>query len=314
MIPTKLSHFDQATKTELLGKTDTESIIFTGIASNQWCIGDVPHVSYIASIVTDSVLQHFSDNYQKDLVALNCFYFSKTIPGPLIVEIEELKMSKKGYCVVRALLKQKKDLTPLRDIKAYKSAEWLVKLHCIFTIGNMDSEKGVTSFYRNPIAPSKEYIEPYHYAFMGEFLKTTIDATTFPRNDKQPGKPEIIQTVEFSDGRNIDFKSIPYLCDMFVTPPSLLGPSVLGGLVWCPTMQLEVQFKKRPTGKEVLAHFVAPHIINGRFDIDGEIWNENNEIVATTRHQCLIVPWSRNSKNSDAVQRRQKMLNDKSKL
>ncbi|KAG1412322.1 hypothetical protein G6F58_008075 [Rhizopus delemar] len=84
---------------------------------------------------------------------------------------------------------------------------------------------------------------------------------------------------------------------MFITPPALLGDSVHGGPIWCPTMQLEVQFKSKIRNvSEIISHFLAHHIINNRFDIDGQIWDLQGNIIATTRHQCLIVPWSRNSK------------------
>lgn len=60
------------------------------------------------ALVTDAVLRHFSSKFQKDPVALNCFYLRKTSVGPYIVEIQDVKTSSKGYCVVRASLLQAK--------------------------------------------------------------------------------------------------------------------------------------------------------------------------------------------------------------
>lgn len=266
------------------------------------------------AIIIDSVLRYFSDKYQTDPVALNCFFFSKTIPGHLIIEIDELKMSRKGYCVVRAILKQRKDLQALTDLDTYDRSQWTDKVQGIFTMGNMDNEEGVTHYYKNPTPPSDEHLKPYDYIFMGEFLNSKFDTRSFPTDDTTPGKPEVTQTMGFKDGRPIDFKSIPYWCDMFITPPTLLGPAVLDGPIWCPTMQLEVQFKRKPTGKTILGHYVAPHIINGRFDITGEIWNEQGEILALTRHQCLVVPWSRNTKDATMTKNRNKFFDKKSKI
>lgn len=235
------------------------------------------------AIIIDSVIRQFSDKHQTDPVALNCFFFSKTLPGNLIIEIDELKMSRKGYCVVRAILKQTKDLKSLKSIESYNPSEWLDKVQCIFTMGNMDQEQGVTHYHKNPTPPTLDHLTPYHYTFMGEFLDCKFDLGNFPKDDQTPGKPQITQTMAFKDGRPIDFKSIPYWCDMFITPPILLGPAVLDGPIWCPTMQLEVQFKRKPTGKSIIAHFEANHIINGRFDVTGDIWNEKGEILALTR-------------------------------
>jgi hypothetical protein len=225
----------------------------------------------------------FSKRYQSDPVALNCFFFKKTLPGHHVIEIEELKMSKKGYCVVRACIKQQQDLKPLNSINDYNPQDWTTTVHGLFTMGNMDNEEGVTYFTRPATFPNEEHLEPFQYNFMGQFLESKLDTRVFPPSDEKEGIPEETHTMKFSDGRPVDFKSIPYWCDMFITPPFLLGPKILGGPVWCPTMQLEVQFKKKPTGHEIKAHFLARHIINGRFDVDGEVYNEQNELLALTR-------------------------------
>ncbi|KAI8639972.1 thioesterase-like superfamily-domain-containing protein [Parasitella parasitica] len=310
----EISAFDVATDTSFLGKSNSNTFIFTGFASKKWCIGDVPNGGYVLAIIIDSVIRHFDESFQIDPVALNCFFFKKTIPGHLIVEIEELKMSKKGYCVVRAILKQRVDLQPLTSLENYDPSQWQDKVQGIFTMGNMDNEKGPTHFYKNPLQPSTEHLEPYNYVFMGEFLNTTIDKSKFPKSDIEAGSPEVIHTMEFKDSRPIDFKSIPYWCDMFNPPPTLLGPAILNGPVWCPTMQLEIQFKRKPSGKRITGRYISPHIINGRFDMSGEIWNEQGEILAITRHQCLIVPWSRNSKDESKVNARKQAMMEKSKI
>lgn len=240
-------------------------------------------IGYVLGIIIDSVIRHFASKHQTDPIALNAFFFNKTIPGHLIIEIEELKMSRKGYCIVRAILKQREDLQPLSNLTNYNPSEWKDKVQGVFTMGNMDSEEGVTHFHKNPSPPSLKNLTPYKYNFMGEFLDCQFDQSVFPKSESEAGKPEVTQIMAFTDGRPVDAKSVPYWCDMFITPPVLLGPAILGGPVWCPTMQLEVQFKRKCTGKKVICHFVAPHIINGRFDITGDIFNENGEILALTR-------------------------------
>ncbi|KAI8374848.1 thioesterase-like superfamily-domain-containing protein [Blakeslea trispora] len=298
-------NFDEATTTQYLGKTNAGGFIFKGAASDKWSIGNVPNVSgYVIAVMLDAVIQHFSAKHQTDPVSLNCFFFSKTLPGHLILEIDELKMSKKGYCVVRCVLKQKVDLKPLDSTSTYNPSEWKDKVHGIFTMGNINSEQGVTHFYKPIEPPSVNTLTPYKYKFMGEFLDASFDMNNVPTDSAVPGKPEVSQLIGFNDERPIDFKSIPYWCDMFIPPPMLLGPAVLNGQVWCPTMQLEVQFKQRPSGLKVLAHYIANQIINGRFDVTGEIWSEAGDILALTRHQCLIVPWSRNSTDSALAQKR----------
>ncbi|KAG1045497.1 hypothetical protein G6F25_000753 [Rhizopus arrhizus] len=251
---------------------------------------------YVASIILGSIVDHFSTRHQTDPIAMNCFYLRKTVCGHLIIEIEEQKMNSKGYCVVSAVLKQKDVKLPLSTIRDYQPDEWTEKVHTVTTMGHIDSEQGLTVFTQNPQPPSLEHLVPFNYAFIGDKVSAKFDFHNFADDDR-PGKPEINQVIQFIDARPIDFKSIPFWCDMFITPPALLGDSVHGGPIWCPTMQLEVQFKSKIRNvSEIISHFLAHHIINNRFDIDGQIWDLQGNIIATTRHQCLIVPWSRNSK------------------
>ncbi|KAI8341367.1 thioesterase-like superfamily-domain-containing protein [Chlamydoabsidia padenii] len=307
--------FDKATHTVCLGNTSKGFTCYTGQASKDWAIGNVPNVSYVVSLILDAVLKHYETRYQKHPVALNCYFFGKTLPGSFIVEIEELKSSGKGYCICRAVLKQYKNIDqPLPiTIDDYKSDDFINKVHGIFTLGNMIAETGRIHYHKNPQAPSRDDMIDTRYVFMGDFVHAKVDPSTFPRSTKTgkrllqrpfygvddtdkviPGQPELSQSMSFADGRPIDLKSLAYWSDMFITPPLLLGPTYWKGPIWCPTMQLEVQFKRIPDTRNILAHFSVPHIINNRFDLDGEIFDLEGNILAVTKHQCLVVDWSRN--------------------
>lgn len=103
------------------------------------------------------------------------------------------------------------------------------KVHTIFTMGNMDAEKGVTYFHEPLQPPNRAVMEPYKHMYMGEYLDVLLDKSSLPPDYKSSsGKPEFHQSIRFADGRDMDFKSIPYWCDMFVTPPILLGWDFLG--------------------------------------------------------------------------------------
>ncbi|KAI8074828.1 thioesterase-like superfamily-domain-containing protein [Gongronella butleri] len=311
-----LYQFDEATNSTFIGTTQAGSL-YAGKASAEWAIGSVPNVSYVVSLLLDSVLRHFDNRHQKHPVALNCFFLGKTLAGPYVVEITELKKSRKGYCVCRAELKQYKDLdTALpRSVDEYDAQAMVTNVYGVFTMGNMHEEQGRTHYHKNKIAPSTDAMEPFQYVFMGDFINAKVNMSTFPRDGNgEPvlvrgshggsdevvdGQPELSQCMGFRDERPVDVKSIPYYCDMFIAMPLLLGPKFWNdNQIWCPTMQIEVQFKRLPPQgcKEIIGHFNVPHIINNRFDLDGEIYDENGEILAVTKHQCLVVDWSRNTK------------------
>ncbi|KAI9303361.1 thioesterase-like superfamily-domain-containing protein [Cunninghamella echinulata] len=319
-LSTQTTHFefDKATITKYLGQSSTGSTIYIGQASKNWSIGNVPNGGYVVSLILDSVIQHYQPRHQKHPIALNCFFFNKTIPGSFVVEIEELKSSGKGYCICRASLKQTKNtkVPSPTSIKEYEAEEYTTKVHGIFTMGNMEFEKGRTFYHKNPKAPSKENMVPFQYQYMGDYVNAKMDLSTFPTSEKTgetlyqrpfqpeegdtivPGKPELSQALTFSDGRSVDYKSLALFADFMITPPFLLGSTYWNGPIWCPTMQLELQFKRPLSSssnlKEVLVHFCAPHIINSRFDLDGEIYDTDGNVLAITKHQCLVVDWTRN--------------------
>jgi hypothetical protein len=45
---------------------------------------------------------------------MNCFFMAKTRPGPCVVEISDMKQSKKGYCLSQAIFRQSKVCHSLR--------------------------------------------------------------------------------------------------------------------------------------------------------------------------------------------------------
>ncbi|CAO3596319.1 unnamed protein product [Absidia cylindrospora] len=305
--------FDQATHTTLLGTTDSGLTYYTGHASNDWTIGTVPNVSYVLSNIFDAVLKHYSERYQKHPIALNSYFFGKTIPGPLVVVIQELKSSSKGYCICQAALKQHKNIqqalpTTLDEYRQTSDDDMIVKVHGIFTMGNMEAETGKTHYHKNPKAPSRDTMIPVKYPFMTDLVDAYIEPSTLPYSsatgqpiyahsmdsDIVPGQTELSQSMAFADGRPIDVKSLAYYADMFIPPPALLGADFWKGPIWCATMQLEILFKRIPQhSQSILAHFKVPHIINNRFDLDGELFDAQGNILAVTRHQCLILDWTR---------------------
>ena len=88
------------------------------------------------SIITDAVLRHFSDKHQKDPIAMNGFFLHKSEIGPCVIAIQDLKTSKKGYCLVKASM-----LQPINDkslvlthVDQFDPEQYKEKVHVIFKI------------------------------------------------------------------------------------------------------------------------------------------------------------------------------------
>lgn len=240
----------------------------------------------------DAVLQHYSQRYQVDPIALNAFFLRKSELGAVIVEIEDLKVNRKGYCVSKAAIKQTKTVAKsrLQHLEDYHPEDYVEKVVGIFTMGNMDQEKGLSSDHHAniPVRPDQRVLTPYQFDNLNDLIYIKVDPNFIP--DPKESKPmEMHQIIEFRDQRPIDFKSMPFWCDMLVPPPNNLGPTVLNGKLWCATMQLEVQFKQKcPSGlTKVGASFITNTLKNSRFDLDGWIWDCSGNLLATTRYELL---------------------------
>ncbi|KAG0171304.1 hypothetical protein DFQ28_010787 [Apophysomyces sp. BC1034] len=292
--------FDKATNTKYLGKTTSGRAVYVGRTDKTWAVGEASSGGYVLSVMMDSMLQHYAERHQQHPIALNAFFLRKTSPGPVVIEIEDIKTSRKGYCLSRTMLKQPKDgQTVLRTLEEYDPAAYVENVYSVTTMGDMHSEKGATHLHKPWQPPREEDLEDFQYDFMGEHVIAKINTRNLPvplvGDDQTPGRAEHDHIIEFRDGRPVDFKSIPYWSDMLISPPANLGTNVHGGRIWCATMQLEIQFKAIPSGNKVPSSFISSHLVNSRCDLDGALFDQDGKLLALTRHQVLALPWNRNT-------------------
>lgn len=182
--------------------------------------------------------------------------------------------------------------TPIISIDDYNPSDYNEqRVHAIATFGDYATENGLTLLTDPTVPPSRSTFTLTEFtagnSAMGPLIVWKPDLSYFA-TEITPGKPIVNHSIAFADGRKPDVWSMPYFADMFFPPPGLLGADTLGGDSWFPTMQMEVQFKNVPVGKDLVCTFKSRHIINGRFDIDGELWDEEGTLVATTRYLWII--------------------------
>ena len=71
--------------------------------------------------------------------------------------------------------------------------------------------------------------------------------------------------------------------DVFVPPILNIGKDILDSETWPLTMSLEIQFKAIPKGRWIGASQRSRFVKNGRYELDGEMWDEDGNLVAITR-------------------------------
>ncbi|KAI8145946.1 thioesterase-like superfamily-domain-containing protein [Fennellomyces sp. T-0311] len=280
--------FDIETESSLVGELSSTTSLYVGQMYPQWAMNGL---RYMASIMLKIAMQYYKERYP---ISINTFFVKPGNPGPYIVEMEAIKTSPKSLCTMMLRLKQRKKnstaVVPTNNVSEYNPNEYDVKCFSVVTMSGTVPEQGLTVIHPDvPKAPSFDDMVPVPPQFDGDqTLNTYQDLKATSK-----GAAETHQAFEFPDGRPIDTVSLAFLLDMYRHPLHVLKNKNGLGITdsWKPTLQYEIQFKrplKAPIPRALLTYMV-PYAIDGRFDIDGWLYDDKGEIVATTRHQLLII-------------------------
>ncbi|RIA98173.1 thioesterase-like superfamily-domain-containing protein [Glomus cerebriforme] len=277
--------FDEAIKVEYKG--NLEGIhLYSGYCNKDWRIGLVQHGGYLISIILNAFTHHFKNVHPHPL-HISAHFLNKSMSGPCMIEINDIKPGK-NHSIAYAIFKQPKN----DDIEE----GYIEKIHVTALFGDLNKEGGITQPYFDVIPISNksdcELFEPNRtISTMDNHIKVLLDTPT-----KNLKRAEIKQWAKFSDKRRkLDLISLGLFSDLFFPgPPGHIDKEVLKGDFWYPTLTLEIQFKNIPKGQWVVSSFRSRFLQNGRNEVDGELWDEDGNLLCITRHMCLVTSWEKN--------------------
>ncbi len=99
------------------------------------------------------------------------------------------------------------------------------------------------------------------------------------------GTPTMTGWIRFTDGRPIDPWGLLFFPDAF--PPTVF--ELFRDRAWVPTIEMTVHVRANPVPGWIRASFVTKHIINGRFEEHGELWDEAGNLVAESRQLAMML-------------------------
>jgi acyl-CoA thioesterase len=85
--------------------------------------------------------------------------------------------------------------------------------------------------------------------------------------------------IRFKDPREADVLSLVLMADAF--PPPVLSSQ--GMVAWVPTIEFSVNIRSIPTSQWLKARFRSKFITCGLVEEDGEMWDEDGELVLVCR-------------------------------
>lgn len=276
-----------------------------------WAIGLVPHGGYLAALITQaakefSSIQH-QDLNQTDLITLHQEFISACVFGPAEITVSVLSKGRQ-YSTLRIQLLQH----PGYDrVKAP-----ILRIEALVRQGSLKRETisgGMSLPTRRPsskwpLLDRSTCIERKDPPGMYE-RRTAYQKVVFMLGPEtnEVGKgvegPSVrTQWIRWRDTskRFDNVAALAYLADTH--RPLIEAYDVVGN--WFPTLNLSLDVKKGPPegGWEWLFMRIEIHsCVNGRFDYDVFILDEQGDLVALSKHANLIVSVERNYKRSSAT-------------
>jgi hypothetical protein len=236
----------------------------SGLISDNWSVNGIPDGGYLMAILANAMLHH-SQMQSTPIITAN--FLERCEPGEAEVLIEKMSVSRQ-FNRFQGRLKQ-------------KGKE---KIRAFGTFAD-ENQAGLLERYE---ASGPEMAELGKCIAVPEIPNYTLFSQLDVRLDpfcsgwlsgKLSETSEIKGWIKFKDDRYFDLLSILLMADAF--PPAVLSSQ--GMVAWVPTIELSVNVRKIPTTDWLKCIFRTRFITCGLLEEDGEIWDQEGELIAISR-------------------------------
>jgi acyl-CoA thioesterase len=259
------SEFDADTAVATVGSGRWEALI-----TPRWSIGPGPNGGYIASIICRAVLE--ASPFAQPLT-MTVHYLERPVPGPATVTVEAVRLGRSHATFSATLAQERPVAVALMTTGRHRPEEpQNLQEEAPEYPGPQDCISG-----KGPSIPGMTFRDRF---------KTRIasaDELMFMRAESGPARTG--GWTRLADGRPLDEIAIPLFMDSW--PPPMFS-TFLGGSA--PTIELTVHWRNRPTDEWHLARFRSRFLIGGYVDEDGELWDQQGRIIATSRQLARFSP------------------------
>ena len=235
-----------------------------GQITDNWSVNGVPNGGYLMAILAKAMMQH-SEMSSTPVITAN--FLNRCESGVAAVTIEKMTTSRQFDRFQGSLSQRGKE-----------------KIRAFGTFVDQNKECLLESYE----ASVPEIAEPEtcvavpeipNYTMFGQLDIRLDPACTGWMSGELSGTSEIKGWIIFKDERPFDVLSILLMADSF--PPAVISSQ--GMVAWVPTIELSVNVRKVPTIGWLKCSFRTRFITCGLLEEDGEIWDEEGELVAISR-------------------------------
>ncbi len=245
--------------------SNKEALKYTAVISSNWSINGVPDGGYLMAILTEA-MQRQSERKATPIITAN--YLARCQPGGGLVSVEKIGQSKQ-FERFQASLHQN-DTEKIRAIGTFASAS----LDC-----------PVERYESDPLAlpPPDDCVKipplPTYTLFDQMDIRLDPACTGWATTGELSDRSEIKGWIRFNQARPFDMAGILLAADSF--PPAVL--TTQGLVAWVPTIELSVNIRNLPVSQWLKGIFRTRYITCGLLEEDGELWDEDNQLVAISR-------------------------------
>lgn len=246
---------------------DTQTIAkgdgnYNASISNNWSIANIPNGGYSMAVLANA-MRDFSDFNAPVLMSAN--YCGRLQPGPLDINIERLSQSRQFD---RLQINAEQD-----GIIALRAWGTLMQAYQNDPSHEQDAPK---------LPPLDECT--VHTAAPGMNIHDRFELRFDPdtagwMQQQLASRSEIQGWITMAEQQAWTPELMMLVCDAF--PPSIFNSRGMFG--WVPTIELNVQILKLPTSKWLKCVFRSRYINGNLLVEDGEIWDANDDLIATSR-------------------------------
>lgn len=241
-----------------------DAISFTGTISENWLINGNSNGGYLMALMANSILHR---GETKSISILSATFISRCVPGDADLWVE--------------------NISPSNNLKRWMVRLSQNKMEKVIGIGtSINNENGPGEKKYEKSAPEIRDIgecvaipERAGYTLFGG-VDVLLDPDSAGWMDGQlTDRSELKGWIRFKDDRPFDDLSILLAIDSL--PPPVFSSH--GSFAWVPTLEMSVNIRNSPKGRWLKAVFVSRFINNGIVEEDGELWDEDGELIAISR-------------------------------
>ncbi len=237
---------------------------FNGTLTDNWSINGIPNGGYLLAMMTSAMLRQ-SD--KKATPILTASYLSRCVAGDADFMVEKVAQSKQFDRLEATLVQNGKEKIRAMGTFVIETDECFIQRY----------EKSAPTMPK-PEACVQIPEMPGYTLF--EHMDVRLDPGCAGwMEGRLVDKSEHKGWIKFKERRPFDLFAIALIADSF--PPPVMATQ--GMVAWVPTLEFSINIRNMPESEWLKCIFRTRFITCGLLEEDGEVWDENGQLIAISR-------------------------------